>query len=103
MINKNENTQMIGINTKLSLPAPQINDDELDIIKKYAAGNLDGMGGAALTASDSAATKALMGNYSQRDILQTPGMMSQIGAGKTPLMSQRIMQEAQNALYYKNS
>eukprot|EP00347_Sterkiella_histriomuscorum_P010636 403375511 len=100
LINKNDNAAaMIGINTKLSLPAPQINDDELDIIKKYAAGNLETMPG--MGQADSTATRALMGNYSQRDILQTPAA-SQMG-GKTPLMSQRIMQEAQNALYYKNS
>ena len=64
MINKG-NDAMIGVRTKLSLPSPQINDDELDIIKRYAAGNLDM---AALT-SDNTATKALVGNYSQRDIL----------------------------------
>lgn len=85
---------MIGVRTKLTLPSPQINDDELSIIKKYAAGNVDNL---ALTADNNAATRALVGNYSQRDILQTPL------AGKTPMMSQRILQEAQNALYYKNS
>lgn len=34
-----------------------------------------------MSGDNTAATKALMGNYSQRDILQTPMI------GKTPLMS----------------
>ncbi|CDW71197.1 cell division cycle 5-like protein [Stylonychia lemnae] len=94
IINKNSDS-LIGIRTKLTLPSPQINDDELEMIKKYADGNHDGMAIAGV--DNNAATRALMGNYSQRDMLQTPMI------GKTPLMSQRIMQEAQNALYYKNS
>lgn len=52
---------MIGVRTKLTLPSPQINDDELSIIKKYAAGNVDNL---ALTADNNAATRALVGNYS---------------------------------------
>ena len=103
LINKNENP-MVGINTRLSLPAPQINDNELEMIKRYAAGTIES--GALGSTADSSATRALMGNYSQRDVLPaTPATgLGALGmGGKTPLMSERIMQEAKNALYYRSS
>jgi len=52
-----KNDAMIGINTKLSLPSPQINEEELEAIQKYALGNHEYF-------SDGTATRALMGNYS---------------------------------------
>ena len=68
LINKGET--MLQTMSKLMLPAPQIGDAELNTIKKYASG--DGLANAI--GESSAAARALAGNYSQRDILQTPAM-----------------------------
>lgn len=77
MINKqstNDAAALLGPRTSLVLPSPQISDNELNAIKKYATGTLadSGLAGGAI---DSNATRALVGNYSQRDFLQTPHQM----------------------------
>jgi hypothetical protein len=67
IINKqstNETQAILGIKTTLTLPAPQITDNELNAIKKYAVGSI-----ADSTMESNGATRALVGNYSQRDIL----------------------------------
>lgn len=85
---------MIGPRTSLVLPSPQISDSELTAIKKYASGSLADGG----LASDNSATRALVGNYSQRDVMQTPLQM------KTPFLStSMIHSQAQHALLLRNA
>jgi hypothetical protein len=96
IINKqstNDAAALLGPRTSLVLPAPQISDFELQQINKYASTSQPLMDG------DTSATRALMGNYSQRDfIMPTPQQM------KTPFLSTSIItQQAQQALLLKNA
>jgi hypothetical protein len=85
---------LIGPRTSLVLPSPQISDSELSAIKKYASGSLADGG----LVSDNSATRALVGNYSQRDVMQTPLQM------KTPFLStSMIHSQAQHALQLRNA
>jgi hypothetical protein len=85
LINKqsaSEAAAIVGPRTSLILPAPQISDSELHAIKKYATGNLVDSSG---NSGDNYATRALVGNYSERDVMQTPIQM------KTPFLSSSII------------
>jgi hypothetical protein len=53
----------LGYRTSLILPAPQISDNELNAIKKYASGTLTDSTGVH-GVGDNNATRALVGNYS---------------------------------------
>lgn len=65
MISKANDSNIMIYKTKLTLPTPQISDNELSAINKYASGVADGINAAGETT----ATKALIGNYSQRDLM----------------------------------
>lgn len=72
IINKesvNDAAALLGPRTSLVLPAPLISDNELNAIKKYATGTL---ADSSLGGAENSATRALVGNYSQRDVMQTP-------------------------------
>lgn len=97
IINKQQQSEantLIGPRTSLVLPTPQISDNELNAIKKYASGSMTDGG----LVSDSSATRALVGSYSQRDVMQTPLQM------KTPYLSTlMIHSQAQHALQLRNA
>ena len=95
-MNKANNVQLLQYNNRMSLPQPLISETELSNISKYANGGDESA--FALPKSklkNASATSMLMGEYSQREILQS---VRQAQVGQTPLVSERIMKGAQDAL-----
>ncbi|KRX02772.1 Homeodomain protein [Pseudocohnilembus persalinus] len=69
--------------TKLTLPQPQMQDSDLELLGKMNQ-NQD------VSEVSNNATKALVGNYSQREVAQTPI--------RTPMAPNSILREAQHAI-----
>jgi len=91
MVSDMNDPSSLALKTKLILPRPQITDAELQSISKMQGENKLGGG-----QEGSSATKALVGEYSQRDMM-TPQVM------RTPMLSsQNLIREAQDALALKN-
>ena len=72
----------------MALPAPQLQDKDLELLGKNNQY-------AELSGAANPATRALIGNYSQRDPTPTPM--------RTPRYQDVIMREAQNALALQNA
>ncbi len=94
------------VRSKLILPAPQMNEDELETIQRTALGTgAVGAAAAAALATGSSATKALLGQYGSA----TPGGATPFAGGRTPMTARTPMQrdsvlmEAQNLIALTNA
>ena len=95
------NLQLLQFNTKINLPQPTITDTELNNIGKYAIGGNTGSSFAIpqSRAKGQSASQILLGEYSQREILASVRQ----NQAPTPLVSERIMKGAQDALALRES
>lgn len=84
-INALNDPEQIRKRTKLSLPAPQVSDMELEDIAKLGSG-------AMLPPSTSGPTKTLMGQYN------TPARTPQRTPARTPVVRDTILEETQNII-----
>ena len=96
--------QLLQFNTKINLPQPTITDTELNNIGKYAVGGNTGSSLSAFAipqsrAKGQSASQILLGEYSQREILASVRQ----NQAPTPLVSERIMKGAQDALALRES
>mmetsp|Transcript_32805 Transcript_32805/g.37536 ORF Transcript_32805/g.37536 Transcript_32805/m.37536 type:complete len:509 (-) Transcript_32805:26-1552(-) len=90
IISKANDPTVLAFKTKLALPEAQISDKEIDMISKMNSDK-----NLALTSGANEATKALLGELSQRE--QTPMTM------RTPLVQNNLMSEARNMISIMNA
>lgn len=95
--NGKNNMQLLQFNSKISLPQPTINETELTNIGKYANGSA--FAEPMSRSQKQSASSILIGEYSQREILAS---VRQAQAA-TPLVSERILKGAQDALALRES
>lgn len=95
--NGKNNMQLLQFNSKISLPQPTINETELTNIGKYANGSA--FAEPMNRSQKQSASSILIGEYSQREILAS---VRQAQAA-TPLVSERILKGAQDALALRES
>ena len=88
MLNKMNESGIVH-KAELTLPEPQVSDAELLAIAKMSAQ------GTGLGTKQTAATQALIGNYTQKEA--TPMVM------RTPMAEDAVLREAQNALAMRNA
>lgn len=93
-INKLNDPEQVRKRSKLSLPSPQITDEELEAIAK-----MEESGMIAEEGSGSAATKTLLSNYAATP-MQTPGLRTPM---RTPAKVDTVLMEAQNLVALTNA
>ena len=90
LISKANDPKVVAFKTKLILPDAQVSDKEIDMIAR-----MNQEKSQALTNSSNEATKALLGDITQRE--QTPMTM------RTPMVQNNLMSEARKTLDIMNA